>query len=291
MLFVLLCSALPFFGLVAQPDQEAPAVRSNPLTLKAFTLFQNQSGDAKAQSAWGYGVGGQFNYSRFRRFDFNVRVEYDHMALDQDDVLDEWNWHYWDSTYSSYLLGEIFTVIIQNGDTIRNRDSMKYYINHVRHCESSSGEYVADFDPKQSMKELMVSVGFDYKQMISAKMMLYAGLNIGISKYFRRLEMHEHWIKRFELDSTQAGWDYDYKLNILHYAPQKKGTKLFAAPTLGWRYQFTDYFDLDISARYYHYFDETVQFIDQAFGISESSHTFFPYSSKYQVQLALVFRY
>lgn len=277
-------------GLMAQDFSENP-IPSKPLTVKTFALFQNQVEKDKAKTARGYGVGGQFNYSGFKRFDFNIRVEYDHMALSQEDVLDEWDWSYWDSTYSAYLLGEVFTVIVQNGDTIRNRDSMKYYINHVRHCQSSDGRYTADFDPQQSMKELMVSIGCDYKQMVSEKIMLYAGLNIGISKYFRRLEMHEHWIKRFELDSTQSGWDYDYKLDLLHYAPTKKGTKLFVAPTLGWRYQLTHYFDLDLSGRYYYYLDETVNFIDQAFGITENSHTFFPYGSKYHVQVALVFRY
>ncbi|MBP7462589.1 MAG: hypothetical protein KBA26_14990, partial [Candidatus Delongbacteria bacterium] len=177
------------------------------------------------------------------------------------------------------------------GDTIRNRDSMKYYINHVRHAESSDGRYTADFDPRQSMKELMISVGCDYKHGISDRLTVYAGCNIGISKYFRRLEMHEHWIKRFDLDSAITGLDYEYKLDLLHYAPTKKGTKLFVAPMLGWQWQLTPTVDIDLSGRYYHYLDGTVNRIDQALGITPDSHRFFPFGSKYHLQAALVFRY
>lgn len=243
-----------------------------PIKIKILTFLQSQNSSYKASEAKGYGLGAQMNFSIAKNLDYCLKVYYDHAGLEQMDVLDEWDWDYWEKTYIDFLPGTDATIV-----------------NQTLAYTSTDSIYSAVFDPKQSLKELRLFTGFEYNLPLTKKIGLLLGLDGGVSLFNRELEMHEDWIKRYKLDpNSTEKFDYEYNYKLLHFAPTKKGKMLFASPSIGAKYNLSSSLNLMVGVNYVHYFHR-----EKLLGIrlSEIGRRWFPIKSKTQILIGLTFKY
>ncbi len=242
-----------------------------PLKITIGPSLQTQISE-KASQAQGFGAGAHMSFTLSERLDFNLKLHYDYMALTQTDVLDEWQWDYWQDTYIDFLPGT-------------NAEIVNQTLNYT----STDSIYSATFDPTQRLKELRLFAGFEYTVPVYKSFSLYAGLDAGFSLFTRQLSMQEHWTKRFKLDSLSTGkFDYEYEYDLLHFAPPKKGTRLFTSPYAGMKIRFNSTVDLALGVHYLYYLDH-----DSLPGIrlSDDGKKWFPIESKVLMTAGLVFKY
>jgi len=251
---------------------QSALAQENSIKLKILGDLQMQNSVYRVEEARGFGLGSQMNFPLTQRLDFCLHVNYDYMWLSQNDVLDEWNWDYWEQTYIDFLPG-----------------TEPEIVNQTLRYTSTDSIYSATFEPEQRLKELRLFAGVEYQLPITAKLTCYAGLSAGVSLFFRELHMEEHWIKRFKVDSLSTEkFDYDYPFELLHFAPTKKGTILFGAPSLGVRYFLNETVDLDVSIHSLLYYQK-----NRIAGVLVSSggEEWYPLKSKTQVKFGLTFKY
>lgn len=245
------------------------------LSVTGMGNLQFQSGESRASEGSGYGGVAQFNFDIGKRFRLNFAVGSDIMNLTQSTVLDEWQWDYWEDTYIDFLPGATVEIVNQ---------TLRY--------DSNDSLFSARFSPDQNLKELTLGVGADYRISLSGKFSGVVGLQLGISKFKRELRMEEHWIKRFDLDSTVAGLDYEYEYDLLHFAPSKQGSKIFAAPQVGLNYQLSNSLAFTAAGQYLVYFDRSsAEWLENLFGISDAGERWFPLKNKLRLGVGLVISY
>ncbi len=260
---LLLTSGIFVFKLFAQ---------NQPLKVKLISSYQFQNEAYKASSADGFGIGGQLNYSIWKGLDVSLNLYYDYMNLQQDDVLDEWEWDYWEQTYIDFLPG-----------------TEPEIVNETLRYTSTDSIYSAVFEPSQYLKELRLFVGFEYNFPLTKSIQIYTGAKGGFSLFYRELKMQEHWTKRFKLDSLSTEkFDYEFNYDLLHFAPTREGKILFITPSLGTRIYLSSSVDLDLGARYIYYLQR-----DELFGIkiSQAAKRWFPIKSKTLLSIGLTFKY
>lgn len=250
--------------------------QSERIELKINGALQFQTETYKASEGSGYGGDLQFSYDLGRRFYGFFQVAVDQMGLTQRDVLDEWDWAYWEDTYIEFLPGadveEVNRTLVYN---------------------SGDGIYSAVFEPGQNLREVRLAGGVDYRFRLKGRLEAYSGMGFGVSLYKRNLSMEEHWTKRFKLDTLSTGqFDYEYQYDLLHFAPAKSGARAFAAPALGLRLGLNDSFDLDIGGQLIYYFRrENFQAVDDLLGLSAADEQWFPLKSKAKISLGITFKY
>lgn len=256
----LLTAALPLFS------------QTVPLKITIGPTLQSQTEIYKAAKAGGYGVGAMMGFILSDRLDFNLKLSYDYMALTQDDVLDEWEWDYWEDTYIDFLPGTNAEIV-----------------NKTLSYTSTDSIYSARFNPAQRLKELRLFAGFEYTLPLYKSVSLYAGMDAGFSLFTRQLHMQEHWTKRFKLDTLSTGrFDYEFEYDLTHFAPPKKGTKLFASPYMGMKVVLNSSIDLAMGIHYLYYLNRDSLF---GIGLSDDGRKWFPIKSKALINAGLVFKY
>ena len=224
----------------------------------------------------GFGLGSEFRFKLSESFRVLLQVNYDYMYLFQDDVLTEWKWAYWEDTYIEFLPG----ITVEEA-------------NRTLRYTSGDSIYSAVFVPQQRLKELRLATGLTYTHKLWNKLDGFIGLEVGASLYTRELRMTEKWTKRFKLDTLSTErFDYDYRYDLLHFAPSKNGTRFYLAPILGLKYALARNTDLELNYRYMQYIDRKfIEGIENLFQITGNSQKWFPLYSKYQLQLGIVFKY
>lgn len=239
--------------------------------IRILGAMQSQTQEDKVSSANGFGLGAQMNFVPVQRLEFALKVNYDYAYLEQSDVLDEWDWNYWERTYTDFLPGTDATII-----------------NQTLLYTSTDSIYSAVFEPTQRLKELRLAAGLEYYLPLSKKTAVFLALDAGMSLFNRELFMHEDWTKRFKVDTlSTTKFDYEYKYRLLHFAPAKKGNRAFIAPGLGTRVFLSSSVDLNFEARYLYYFDR-----EKLFGVLfGSGQDWLPFKSKIQLGLGLTFKY
>jgi hypothetical protein len=243
-----------------------------PLKISIGPTLQSQTEIHKAAKAHGYGIGAGMGFILSDRLDFNLKLSYDYMALTQEDVLDEWEWDYWEDTYIDFLPGTDAEIV-----------------NKTLTYTSTDSIYSARFDPTQRLKELRFFTGFEYTLPLYKSVSLYAGVDAGFSLFTRQLHMQEHWTKRFKLDTLSTKkFDYEFEYELTHFAPPKKGTKLFASPYLGIKVLLNPSIDLAMGLHYLYYLNRDSLF---GIGLSDDGKKWFPIKSKVLINAGLVFKY
>lgn len=228
----------------------------------------------------GYSFGAEFRWRLSESFRAALHVNYDYSYLYQNDVLDEWEWAYWTDTYIDFLPGI-------------TPDSL----NKILRYESGDGIFSAVFEPRQRLKELRLSASFGFSQPVYGPLDVFTDLELGASIYTRELRMTEHWTKTVQLDSAtlvdgEYITEYDFQYDLQHFAPAKKGTRLFIAPSLGLRYRLNESTAIELEQHYVYYFRrELTGKIEDFLQFSGSSEKWFPIYSKYQLTLGIVFYY
>lgn len=259
-----------FAGLPVVQGQE------QPMQMQLFGSAQTVLSQERIDSGSGFGGGGQFSYRLLPHLSGQLTISYDFMTLEQPHVLDEWDWDYWQTTYIPFLPGANLTEI-----------------NHSLQYTSTDSIYSGVFVPSQSMNELRIGLGFNYEVPLSKRLTPYVALNGGVSLFRRELQMQEHWTKRFKLDTLSTGtFDYEYKVDVLHFAPPKKGKRLFVQPSLGIRYGVSASVDLNLAGHYVYYPSrDAIEWLENLFNISSDSQFWFPVKSKALVTLGITFKY
>lgn len=245
--------------------------QDRPIKIGVSGSFQHQVKDYKASDARGFGIGTYMSFSILRNFDVRLNIQYDYMYLNQADVLDEWDWAYWERTYIDFLPGTNAEIV-----------------NKTLTYTSTDSIYSAEFNPNQRLKELRLFTGFDYYLPISRTLSLRFGVDGGFSLFNRELSIREHWTKRFKLDSLSTEkFDYEFTYNLLHFAPAKKGTRIFIAPAIGMKMELSPSFDLELAGQYVYYVNQ-----DKVFGILlAQGQEWLPIKSKILLTMALIFKY
>ena len=242
---------------------------------RLFGSLQRLADKGRIEEGSGYGAGAELSTRVWPRVRLRAALHYEVAGLEQSGVLNEWQWDYWENTYIPFLPGANLT-----------------RINQELVYTSTDSIYSAVFDPTQKMNELRFSLGLTWEIPLGAGFTPYLGLSGGLDLYKRQLEMEEHWSKRFDLDTLQAGLDYEYPLDVLHFAPPKKGQRLFVMPILGLRYTLSPSVDLDGTAHYIYYPGrEAIEGVEKLFNISPDSEQWFPFKSKLLLTLGLTFKY
>jgi opacity protein-like surface antigen len=289
-----------------------------PLEIRLFSSLQQQSQVKVASAAGGWNVGGQIGYLFGEKLSGNFRISFDQMSLEEDSVLLEWDWPYWDERYIDWLL---------TGASQAEVDS----ISLIREYWRGDSTYHGVFNPFQSLQEVKFSLGLQYHQPITQRLSIYGELGFGFSKFERRLKMVEDWWKSFSWswDSTKIAngeysetemykyetlqalyeedsktysrsvdedgvikFEYDFYARVTHFAPSRRGTRIFWTPVLGLRYQIARYVDLDFAYHGVWYMDGSiVDKIEKFFNISRSSRKWFPFESKSVISIGLTFKY
>lgn len=212
-----------------------------------------------------YGLEGTFGYKLNERFRLILSLGYDYQYLLQDDVLDKWNWSYWEETYIEFIPRLSVEEV--------NR-SLSY------NALNDSSRYAALFSPQQRLKELRLATGVELVQPLIDKFKLVFRYDAGVSFYTRELRMYETWYKRYNVGTDSARFDYSF--DLLHFGPPKRGMKFFIAPSLGLRYALNRVFDFEFSYRFIGYTNT----LDRG-KLRES----FPLYSKYQLSAGFVIKY
>ncbi|MBN1153987.1 hypothetical protein JXB12_03620 [candidate division KSB1 bacterium] len=246
--------------------------QDKPIKLRIFTSLHTQLEEHKVEEASGYGIGAQMGFALTSKLDVKLGILHDHHYLTQQNVLDIWEWDYWEDTYIDFLPG-----------------TEPEIVNKTLNYTSTDSIYSAVFNPTQSLKELRLFTGLQYNQPITSKFVAYMGFDAGFSLFFRELKMEEQWTKRFKIDSLSTEkFDYEYNYDLLHFAPSKKGTTLFLSPFLGAKYDLSSSLDLDVG---FHY----VQYIKRkelaGLKLSNAAEKWFPMQSKIQIVVGLTFKY
>jgi len=166
--------------------------QTSPIELKLLFGGQMQTASSVTSNGSGWLTGGQLGYKFNDHFAANFRVTFDRMDLKEDSVLLEWDWAYWDQRYIDWMLTGAIKEEVDSISTI-----LEYW-----HPDST---YHGMFNPYQWTQELRFSMGFEYRQPLNEKLLLYGELGLGFNQYERRLKMVEDWWKVFtwEWDSTK----------------------------------------------------------------------------------------
>lgn len=212
-----------------------------------------------------FGLEGSFGYRLNERFRATLTLGYDYLYLFQDDVLDKWNWRYWEDTYIEFIpgltVGEVNTRLSYN----EGNDASKF---------------AATFAPQQRLRELRIATGISWVEPVHKKFKAVFDYEVGVSLFTRELKMYEKWYKRYNVGVDTAFYEYSYEL--LHFAPAKRGMKFFVAPAVGIRYELSRVVDLDLAFRFLGYTGTL-----DAGKLRES----FPLYSKYQIRAGVVIKY
>ncbi len=246
--------------------------QDKPTRIRINSSLHTQTGEYKVSEAQGFGLGAQMKFRVRKKLDFNLNVNYNYSFLEQNDVLDEWEWDYWEDTYIDFIPG-----------------AEPEIINKTLLYTSTDSIYSAVFDPTQRLQELKLSLGFDYTFQLTKRLSLYFGFDGGFSLFFRELKMQEHWTKRFKTDSLSSEkFDYEFNYDLLHFAPTKKGNKFYTSTFVGTKFYLSNSLDLDMGVHYVNYFHR-----DKLLGInfSENARRWFPIKSKVMIAFGLTFKY
>ncbi|MBN2279334.1 MAG: hypothetical protein JXQ65_02015 [Candidatus Marinimicrobia bacterium] len=297
------------------------SAQDKPIEIKIFTGLQNQMSSNITSERKGWLSGGEIGYKWTDKLSTNLRVGFEYMTLEEDTVLLEWNWAYWDQRYIDWML---------TGATQEEVDS----ISTIKEYWRSDSSYHGIFNPHQWVQELSFSLNMKYKQPITEKFSLFGSFGMGFNLYERRLKMVEDWWKTFswQWDSTgiaegsYEGIDldnyytlkelheenpddyefikivdgekvtykyiYDYYTRVTHFAPDRYGTVFFMTPELGISYAIADWVDLEASYRGQWYFTgESIEGVENLFNVRKNSRKWFPFESKSMVTIGLTFKY
>ncbi|MDZ7797076.1 MAG: hypothetical protein U5N56_08535 [Candidatus Marinimicrobia bacterium] len=240
------------------------------------------------------------------KIDLDLHAAYDHMALHEDTVILEWDWPYWDERYIDWLL---------TGATGEEVDSISTELEYWRPDSS----YHGIFHPSQWLNELRFGAGASFLFPLKWNWTLYGNVGGGISIFRRRLKVVEDWTKIFtwewdslevhngelteeemnnyqlfnelhnsdpqvyQLDTLNSVYRlrYDYQTTITHFAPDKKGFRVYLTPSVGVRYFLKKGLSLDLSYQGIWYMN---------IGDGETRESF-PVRSKSMLWLGLEFSY
>ena len=298
-----------FTGVINTLESAVLPAQENPLKIKLLFSGQTQNSPYRAESAFGYGYGGQLNYRLTQRLDFTFRVGYDYLFLHQDSVVREWQWAYWRERYIDWLFsGSLSPAQI---------DSFSLALEYVRFDSA----YIGIFNPYQNLGELRFSSGLELAQALTPRLTFYTSLALGVTRYQRTLKMVEHWTKRYHFqwdsvkvanqsytpaelerlrqfrkyygaDSTVYEFDYDYKARVTHFAPAKKGWRIFTEPIIGMRWKLSSAMDLDLAYTGVFYFSRKItRPLENLLGIKSSAMQWFPLQSKSMLTVGVTFNY
>ncbi|MBD3290874.1 hypothetical protein GF337_18850, partial [candidate division KSB1 bacterium] len=119
--------------------------QGRPIKIRISSSAHSQTSEYKVSEAQGFGLGAQMKFRLRQNLDLNLNVRYDYSFLEQNDVLDEWEWDYWEDTYIDFIPG-----------------AEPEIINKTLVYTSTDSIYSAVFDPTQRLQELKLSLGFEY---------------------------------------------------------------------------------------------------------------------------------
>ncbi|MBN2780642.1 MAG: hypothetical protein JXR21_01615 [Candidatus Marinimicrobia bacterium] len=277
-----------------------------PVKLSLSLGAQAQNAPYRAAEGRGGAVEGKLAYPLTDKTNIAFHVSFDHMVLQEDTVILEWDWPYWDERYIDWLL---------TGASAQEVDSISRVLEYWRPDSSYHGV----FKPRQWMNELRLTLSADIKFPINGSWSIFGNIGGGVSIYQRRLKVVEDWTKVFtwEWDSGDVAGDlltgddlenylimmdlhdsdpltyrldtlssvyrltYDYHATITHFAPDKNGLKFYLTPTLGFRYAIGNGIDLDLAY-------QGLFYLNIAGG---SVRETFPVRTKSLVWLGLTFNY
>lgn len=310
----LLVSMLPVFFLLQRPA--ALFSQEKPYSIDLFSSMQTMGESDRISSGDGWGFGGRMSRDLTKKIDLHLDLSYDHMKLQQDTVLLEWDWDYWDERYIDFLLTGASP---EEVDSISRALAIDY--------QNAS----ATLHPRQWMQEVKLAGGIGFSQPFGRSFILNISLDAGVSIFERRLKMQEFWTKEYSWKwSTAAYADnaleidekerYEYFLQLLeekpdiyrsefdtlnnveyqvfyrdidtrisHLAPAKNGSKVFIMPDVSLKWRISEFTDLRLSWRTSYYRDAGK--IGELLAFSSNSDKWFPYKTKNQFTLGLNFRY
>lgn len=249
-----------------------PLAAAEKIELGLFGSLQSQSGESQVEQAQGFGVGARMNFPLNKSLNFLLDVHYDYQWLSEENALEIWEWDYWEDTYIDFIPGAEVAVI-----------------NRTLEYTSNDSIYSARFEPSQHLKELRLAAGIEYRWQVSPKFNFTFGFIGGGSIFYRTLQMQEHWTKRFKVDTLTTGkFDYKFQYDLLHFAPTKKGTKLFFAPEIGTQIYLSHALDFNLKIQYLAYINR-----EDLLGLALSPNgvKWFPLKSKVLVAAGLIFKY
>lgn len=235
----------------------------------------------------GFGLEAEFRLRFAENWRIGFQIGYDHLYVYQWDVLDDWDWPYWEKTYIEFLPGISYD---------EANKTMRY-----NYMPDGNGKLVpidtlqfnALFEPQQRLKELRLAANLSYQWPFSRKWSVVLGSGLGASLYTRQLRMKEHWLKRYKLnpESTQK-FDYVYKLELTHFAPSKKSTRLFVAPQIFLKYQLNALLDFEGGVRSIFYLSRKhSKWLEDWLRIPAADERDFPIYSKIQFSFGMVIKY
>jgi len=257
----------------------ARAQVSSNYSMRLFTAGMQQISEYRVADARGFGLGGELARQLDDHWSINAQVAYDHQILDQDSVLDEWDWDYWEDTYIEWLPGGEYDII-----------------NRTLEYTSGDSIYRARFEPHQTLGELRLSLGADYESRESERWTTFVGLRTGISVYDRGLKMEEHWTKSYALapDTTASdtfpGFAYDYSYTLTHFAPAKQGIRPFFAPRFGLRRSLSASTDVEFGWQVVVYFAHA-DWYEHLFNMGHREYVDHPLKAKHQIWISVRFKY
>ncbi|MGQ9559873.1 MAG: hypothetical protein ACUVWA_05140 [Candidatus Oleimicrobiaceae bacterium] len=241
------------------------------LAVRMAGSLQTQSQKFKAERAVGIGSSLQMLFAMAKSLHVRVGVGYEYSWLRQKDVLDEWQWDYWEKTYIDFLPG-----------------AKAQHVNQTLHYTSADGIYSATFRPSQQLKELRLHIGLDRTLALGQRLAFVGGCTFGADLFYRELEMREDWTKRFNLDTTSVDLDYAFHYRLLHFAPTRTGVSYYVAPMAALQVTVSSSIDLDGEVTYVHYFRR-----DRLLGIrlAEAGSKWLPLKGKVVAAIGLTFKY
>lgn len=263
--------ALLRWSLVALWGASWAGAQEGNLSLRIAGSVHGQSEAYRVERAMGVGSDLQILFRLWGSLHLKLGAGYDYLWLRQRDVLDEWQWDYWEKTYIDFLPG-----------------AKAQHVNQTLRYTSADSIYSAVFHPSQQLKELRVLVGVEQVVPVGRGWSLGATAAVGVDFFYRELEMREDWTKRFNVDTTSAGLDYAFHYRLLHFAPTRKGASVFLVPSLGARVAVSSVVDIGWEVAYLHYFRG-----DRSVGVrlSEEGSRWLPLKGKVMWALGVTFKY
>lgn len=265
--------------IIAQPTEPS----GYPMEAELLGNYALKMDLKRPQSGSAYGAGAGFKFKRNSGFSLNFNISINTFDFEQNDVLDEWNWAYWEDTYIEFIPG---AYVEEVNRTLRYTDSTQYW---------------AVFKPEQSMNEFSFMVGSGYQYDFNENLSIGLDFNFGVSIYERKLLMREDWIKRIilsvdsiEINNTMVPDTvyYDYKFDLVHSAPSYKGIRFVINPAVNLRYRLSDFSDFVVKSSFVYYLSRNqIEWLEDLAGTKKADEVYFPVKDRLMIQAGVVFKY
>jgi hypothetical protein len=228
------------------------------ISLESVTAFGNylyvSQKDSGISSAYGPGGGLEVRFHLSDMFSVGIMGGYSVVHIDQDNVIDRWNWEYWIRYYKNWIISVMGTdSLYLNGALIPTRNISSSTLTSGT-LVGKDNIYKAEITPRQYVNLFPVILSLNANFAPADFLKLYASVGAGLYIFERNMYLDEKWWKNF----PTVGYTFQY--GFKDYANEKTGTLWGIVLSAGGRVALTESFALSAAAEFHSMLNDKPEF-------------------------------